>query len=68
LKYSIIGNNSRYEGTVLTQFYQGVFILCIFVIMSALNKKRFKNLLLFIAYITKPYGRKKLENRDRGHT
>jgi len=66
-QYSIIGNNSRYIGKLLTQFYQGVFMLCIFAIMSALNAKRFKSLLLFIAYVSRPYGRKELENRDRDH-
>ncbi|PNP29602.1 hypothetical protein AL471_004820 [Vibrio alginolyticus] len=29
----IIGNNSRYTGKLLTQFYQGVFMLCIFAII-----------------------------------
>jgi hypothetical protein len=66
-QYSIIGNNSRYTGKLLKQFYQGVFMLCIFAIMSALNAKRFKSLLLFIAYVTRPYGRKELENRGRDH-
>ncbi len=42
-------------------------MLCIFAIMSALNAKRFKSLLLFIAYVTGPYGRKELENKDRDH-
>ncbi|ACY52764.1 hypothetical protein VEA_000076 [Vibrio antiquarius] len=42
-------------------------MLCIFAIMSALNAKRFKSLLLFIAYVTRPYGRKELENRGRDH-
>ncbi|GAK17315.1 hypothetical protein JCM19053_2487 [Vibrio sp. JCM 19053] len=32
-QYSIIGNNSRYTGKLLTQFYQGVFMLCIFAII-----------------------------------